>query len=1015
MPSRFRRTLPFFLAAVPLGGLAVSVALPIATSSCGNGTVPPPTDAGPQLRPGDLCDKPQASTQRARFSPAQIFLAPCSGDGAACTTRDVQLILEPDVCSPTPFKLASSSSDLDAPAGGAFDLYAASQKLTIHGAKNAGSYTLTATIPASDGTSITTDLDVEVIAPSAQACSGTASMPMLAEAQTLSGTGGLAGASIGLPAHANAPNSGSYLWSVAPFPASLACATMALPAGATALGPAITFGPNQDLAFQREVPLSVPANPALLPTPAHLRHVQILYSGPAFKKPRVIPVADLRFEQVGGAWAATFKAPRLGTYQAIVPADAGTHTLKRHLTHRAVTGISMGGIGSSMFGLRHHDKFDVVAPLGGPGSWTWFMSYIERNHLAGFRPIAKGTTLPDIQLTKTPCMTNADCKSDETCLGLTPTKMGGCTLMPAPVDVYEHTQTFNNWWHEIPSTGTGGTFARQDYAQIFSDLALLFGNPNSDNFMKGAEFLPAGVPLTDPSVTGGIGPGCSIWVDPIDGDPNEAQQQQYANECPVDRCSHPLVLQNYFDAKFNPDGIFPVITVCDGTPSDNAQSPWANAWNAAGPNQYPLEVALAVDYNGNSVRDELEPIISQGHEPWRDTGADGLFDKDEPGYQQGVNDDPNGDDYNPQYNPSGTENNGHYELGEPFDDWGIDGVPGTKQQPPYPIGWQKPGDGYDVGEGDGQFTVTRGLQRLWVRDPGNIISGVSTDVPGGPFDDAALSRVDFWTDGGLRDLFNFHVSAQHMIGSLVPRGRAVTYYTNFAEMPGFDPTQPDQFTPIKMNWDEVPGGVLMRYGAIDPTPQDIADGSGQHVGTVTEIALRLQTTLYYIGSRWPEPELRTLAAQSNDNPDPSADICEVNGTCTINFTSSSGRTGPVTINFPPGYANKDELDRRYPVVYLLHGYGQSPQDLGAAIIFVANWMNNSNDSVATRLPKALLVYPDGRCRDGADGKAECMRGSFFADSARDGGLQDEQWWLELMDYIDGHYRTMGESDVDWTE
>ena len=50
-----------------------------------------------------------------------------------------------------------------------------------------------------------------------------------------------------------------------------------------------------------------------------------------------------------------------------------------------------------------------------------------------------------------------------------------------------------------------------------------------------------------------------------------------------------------------------------------------------------------------------------------------------------------------------------------------------------------------------------------------------------------------------------------------------------------------------------------------------------------------------------------------------------------------------------------------------------------------------------------------------DGKPECMRGTFFANSPMSQGAQDETWWLELMDYIDQNYRTMGESTVDWTE
>ena len=50
-----------------------------------------------------------------------------------------------------------------------------------------------------------------------------------------------------------------------------------------------------------------------------------------------------------------------------------------------------------------------------------------------------------------------------------------------------------------------------------------------------------------------------------------------------------------------------------------------------------------------------------------------------------------------------------------------------------------------------------------------------------------------------------------------------------------------------------------------------------------------------------------------------------------------------------------------------------------------------------------------------DGKPECLRGTFFGDSPMKDGAQDETWWLELMQYIDQNYRTMGETEVDWTE
>jgi hypothetical protein len=76
-------------------------------------------------------------------------------------------------------------------------------------------------------------------------------------------------------------------------------------------------------------------------------------------------------------------------------------------------------------------------------------------------------------------------------------------------------------------------------------------------------------------------------------------------------------------------------------------------------------------------------------------------------------------------------------------------------------------------------------------------------------------------------------------------------------------------------------------------------------------------------------------------------------------------------------------------------------------------MNGAQDNVTTRLPKAILVYVDGRCRTDDTGNAECIRGNFFTDSARDDGMKADAWWLELMNHIDTNYRTRGESVIDY--
>jgi len=1001
---RLRRTLSILASLIALPA-ALPACGPNETSGSGGSTT---TSSTGKLGPGELCDDPAPNVVKMRFEPKVLAVASCSsGD---CTGRNVELTLDPDICKPTKVTFTSSNADVvPAPADETFDLHKPTVALVIKGGAKEGLATITASYDAGEGLIVTTDIDVEVLAPDPIACAGTDSSDALAQGQTLAGMEGLLGASISVPERANNPDENSFIWSIDPFPVTIGCGDELTPDGYVALGPAITFGP-EDKVFPRELPVSIPINPVLMPEKARWRHMEIAYSGPAFTKPRTVPVADPRVEKVGGQWAVKFQVPRFGTYQAVVRKDAGTKTFSRRLTHRAVIGVSMGGGGAAMFGMRHHDRFDVLAPLGGPVDWTWMLNHIENNHLGGFPAIPKGTTLADIQLAAKACADSSECDAGQTCMGANVDK-GKCVALPTPKDPYEHPSTFNTWWYEYPKTGNGGSFSRRDYTQIFRDLALMFGNPNGENFSPGAENLPAGVRPDDPSVVGDHPNGeCAVTIDPLDG-PDHDQQQMLDQQCPAERCAHTLTLTNYFDDEYNPDGTFPVITVCDGNEQQKDLTPWSNTWHPEG-NNYPLELALAVDYNGNGVRDEMEPILRAGHENWGDTGADGKASKDEAGYAPGVNEDPEGDDYQAQYNPGGAENDHRFTAGEPFEDFGLDGVQGTSQQPA--SGWQQPGDGYDVGEGDGKFTTTSGLATFWERDAHSIVRGWSKDVPGGDLTDDALKRIDVWTDGGTRDLFNFAVDAQHLAGAFKARGRGVQYLTTFTAAPGLDPSNPLDFVPPRIVYEDMPGVVFQRYGATEPKKADFDSGSGQHVGTVFEIASRLQTALYFIGSRWPEPELREYVEESNVDPDPDAPNCEVGGNCTIEFTSTFGRTAPVGITLPPGYGSLKQKERRYPVIYMLHGYGQSPQDLEAAIIFLRNWMNNPIDGAGSRLPKAILVYVDGRCRV-TDGKAECIRGTFFTDSVKETGAQDEAWWLELMDYVDGHYRTMGESTTDWTE
>jgi len=97
--------------------------------------------------------------------------------------------------------------------------------------------------------------------------------------------------------------------------------------------------------------------------------------------------------------------------------------------------------------------------------------------------------------------------------------------------------------------------------------------------------------------------------------------------------------------------------------------------------------------------DEINPDYEEGTDPnednylldptgdnWNDCGEDGLCDEDEDGYDAELNEDPSNDNWGSD-NLNGTEGNGtweegegregngEYDYGEPYYDWGIDGIP----------------------------------------------------------------------------------------------------------------------------------------------------------------------------------------------------------------------------------------------------------------------------------------------------------------------------------------------------
>jgi hypothetical protein len=540
------------LRTVALSSLALVLSAGACKSSSSDDT---PQDGGGSCKLDYFCTESTEEHKEPFVTPTQLVVA-------VGESRPVRVYIEPDVCSPQTIPVVSDTPSV-AKIDGSFD---------VDGCKSDAIINVVGVAPGTANVTLkwglkTATVSVDVRTKDAVACAGDASGNV--------GPGGALTATNGAkiavqPGAALDPTSIDPLDRpsvVDPFDATIHCAPGTAPSGMTALGPAITFGPEENR-YLREIIFELPVNPALMPKTAKLKHLRVQYTSPSLTKARFVPVANPRLEKRDNGWVFRFEARRLGTYQVFVAPDAGTHVRKRHLTHRAIVGFSMGGIGSSMFGMNHHDMFDVVAPLGGPLDATSFLNYFQQYHFGGFCPHKAGDPIPT-----TPCHVDVG----------------------EPKEMYEHVQSYENWWH-MPGdiSGTGGTFPRSEYVSIFRDVSAMWGDPASQN-------------TKNPYVAAGIDPPTPLDVETVDycSDPSKST----------------IAATGYYDRTFNPDGSLPVIKYCDGANKPGFPDVWVPGGNE------PMEVTVAVDLNKNGTRDEGEPVIIQPNEPFDDYGEENVASK----------------------------------------------------------------------------------------------------------------------------------------------------------------------------------------------------------------------------------------------------------------------------------------------------------------------------------------------------------------------------------------------------
>lgn len=918
-------------------------------------TDPPVPDAAVTDDAPTMPDAPSAGCTLAtfngvRFSAASVGVVPGG-------IRQLTVGLTRDFCGPVTIDLTMSAAGI-ATVVESVMLPLGTTEMTIDVTGVAvGTTTLTASV---EGTDRTAETEIVVTEESLPRCSGSGAGMVQPNATRVSGSGGLANAGVLVPA---AAADGDERFRVSPFEVAIACDDLEMPERYLPLGPGVSFTSPTVYRFSREIEISIPLALSHLPDRAHRGHVEVLYTGPGVSEPRIVAITNPSFEGSAGDGTLRFVAPRLGTYQAVVRDDV-PRTRMRRFNYRGILGFSMGGSGSGRIGIGNHEMFDFVAPLGGPTDWQYLLEYIRRYHLGGF------------------------CTTEERAADTT----GRCDQVtrerpPSRGELFEHTQSFENWWYEDMYDGQGGTFNREDYIAIFRDLSAMFSNPNTDTdaFDADPALTPSIAPPGTPESLRRMPDGARC----ADG----AERVVIAGHCPDADVDDPCTIDSdpttgWFDDEYNRDGRWDVISFCDGGEID------VGNWDPTARQFTPIEVAYAVDIDHDGIRDPGEPVIRNGRETYDDFGCDRTPSTMEAGYAALTNPDPAGDDYDFQYNPNGTEGNYDYDaegvcptgVSERFDDFGIDGVEGTPQIV------AAGGGGYDVGEGDGRFNRTRGAERMIASSPRGSVRGYR-DRHGDwhePLTDAQLANLDVFADGGVRDLFNWVVQGNHTMGAFSGRGLPVRYYD------GYGPLHLDgrtEFDYTSVPWREVGQYTMVRYGDIDAPEPDRIAGDGGHVGTVDQLLHRMTSAVAMMSARWPGGNRVRSVDQACRELTPT---CRHVNVITEEFTSSVGRAGPYSLVLPPGYFEPENEDACYPIVYFLHGYGMDPEGLSATGLILWSYMNSQLVPASSRIQKMIFVFPDGRCRG-----SECLRGTFYTDAPEStpDGAQMQTWLLDLDRYI----------------
>ncbi len=577
--------------------------------------------------------------------------------------------------------------------------------------------------------------------------------------------------------------------------------------------------------------------------------------------------------------------------------ETDTHTC---YTNRAVIGVSMGAGGSGQMGFSRPELFDTVGMIGSPlVDWVYFLRNIERSYVGGF-------------CDRETILANLDEVTNEDGPAFCGPVQGEVEVIPGG-DILEPAQDFNHWYRWIDS-GRGGSFGRTKLSESLRDISLAYGNPFYYN--DESPYYPPGVPMD-----------YRAWDD-------------------AQKCDQPLNLGKLKHKEYNPDGEYDVIVFCDTRTG-------GGDFLQDRPSEIGVDVLLAVDYNGNGIRDFAEPALLMLHERYEDNGPGGQYDW-----------------FN---NPTGQTGNWRHDEGEPFEDFGLDGVPNTG----------------DYGEGNGKFDYNPNVQNFFDTNPRDLMEKM---------DEGHLSRMNIYADAGIRDFLMSAPGTNWFWGGLTARVGAdqARQYTHMdtltPELSRFD------FLSVDYSAEGIGKHAYVRYGDPDATERRINQGDGHHVGPPDQILNRFLAALGFIENRFIDRDVRAVDSVGN--------VTDL--VIPQSFLSDSlGRDRTFGIVLPPGYNDPANADQRYPVVYFLHGQGMESQDLLASAILFFGYMAGSTQEEKNRRREAdwskfIIVFPDSTCEPEA-----CDSGNFNMNHRGIDGQGPKYYntLFELMAHVEGNYRT----------